>query len=147
MNTNMNTNLDFWKTSLNVNDNESVIVRIRDIYVAYRLNKKERMACDMFLFNPNVITAIKALEITPKAWIFVKDFLNKATKTEKSFVIRQMVLFIELGVLTRRYMRKLVVHDYLAGLTAQIAAFDESVIFRRFVREYEMEKTIKKTRD
>lgn len=143
----MNTNLDFWKTSLNVNDNESVIVRIRDIYVAYRLNKKERIACDRFLFNPNVNTAIEALEITPKAWIFIKYFLSKATKRDKINVIGYLGLFIEKGVLTRRYMRKLVVHDYLAGLTAQLVASNKSVRLRRFIREYEMEKAIKKTRD
>ncbi|MFJ7639525.1 hypothetical protein [Peribacillus sp. NPDC097225] len=101
----------------------------------------------MFHLNPNVKTAIKALMITPKAWDFIGPSLNSATKREKNTVMGCLRLLIVVGELSRWYMRKLVEHDYLADLTTQLAVPEESVRLRSFIREYEIEKTIKMTKD
>lgn len=141
----MQTIFDLWKPS--PNDNMSTVEYVRFLYEVYNLNTKEKQACDMFHLNPDVKTAIKALMITPKAWIFIGPSLHSATKREKNTIIGCLRLLIEVGELSRWYMRKLVEHDYLANLTTQLSASEESVRLRSFIREYEMEKALKRTKD
>jgi len=38
------------------------------------LTKRQRKACELFLFEPSKINALRAIEITPKAWLFLKKF-------------------------------------------------------------------------
>lgn len=140
----METIFDNWKQSRKGNMN--AVEMVRHLYEVFKLNTKEKQACDMFHLNPDVKTAIKALMITPKAWIFIGPSLHSASKREKNTIIGCLRLLIEVGELSRWYMRKLVEHDNLAGLTTQLAASEESVRLRSFIREYEMEKALKMTK-
>lgn len=47
---------------------------ISNIYVKNKMTKRQRAACELFLFEPNRKNALRAIEITPKAWLFIKKF-------------------------------------------------------------------------
>lgn len=64
--------IDFAIDKTNEKDNRlDVICRI---YVDNRLTKRQRKACELFLFEPCKKNALRAIEITPKAWLFIKKF-------------------------------------------------------------------------
>lgn len=50
------------------------LVKIQAIYIRHNFTKKQKKACELFLFEPNKKNALRAIEITPKAWLFLKKF-------------------------------------------------------------------------
>jgi hypothetical protein len=140
--------MDYMDSNVNVlksifNNNGSVVNQIYDFYNSYRLSAKEKAACELFFFDPNLKNAIRALESTPKAWVFIKKFVHNQKAGERA-LITYISILIEAGELNGRYLRKLVVHNYLNDFLKKLLAIGVSSKLEKYVKQYEMEIKLKR---
>ncbi len=49
---------------------------IQRVYIENKFTKRQKDACELFLFEPSKQNAIRAIEITPKVWLFIKTYTD-----------------------------------------------------------------------
>ncbi|NTU22468.1 hypothetical protein HPY28_19280 [Brevibacillus sp. HB1.2] len=110
----MTENLQILSKALQVNMETSFIENIRDIYRQYGFSDRQKRACEPFLFDLTKENAAKALEITPKAWVFVRNFLSCEE------LIEVMTRIVEKKKPNSQYLNVLVGNQFLAPLIDQL---------------------------
>lgn len=80
------------------------------IYIDNRFTKRQKKACELFLFKPNKKNAIRAIEITPKAWLFLKKF--PAIHSD----IVQTIERISISTRRKSYLKELIYQNSLQDL-------------------------------
>ncbi|EJL46580.1 hypothetical protein PMI08_01075 [Brevibacillus sp. CF112] len=78
----MANNLVILRKVVGYNNDRSLIDAIDGVFSRYGFTDRQKKACEVFLFQPTKETAFKALQLTPKAWVFVKNFLSQGEVTE-----------------------------------------------------------------
>ncbi|MFD1735001.1 hypothetical protein ACFSCX_00345 [Bacillus salitolerans] len=111
---------------------------VQRIYIDNNFTKRQKKACEIFLFEPNKKNAIRAIEITPKAWFFLKKF---TCIHEDIFITIDKVL-----VSTRKksYVKELIRHKNLFDLLEKLQKSSSNDDLVRQIKTIIMEKKLDK---
>lgn len=110
---------------------------IREIYRKYGFSDRQKRACEPFLFDLTKENAITALEITPKAWVFAKNFLSFED------LIEVMIGIVEKKKPNSQYLNVLVGNQFLAPLVDQLLMTSCADKIERCIKKRNMENKLR----
>lgn len=111
---------------------------IRDMYLSYHLTLKQRRAIELFLFKPTKEQAFKAMDITPKAWLFIRYAVS-----EDEIVSRVNDMIVQKKV-NGTYIRVVTMNRDLKYLLVKLLDMPCGDKLKKYIRKCEMEKKLKK---
>jgi len=116
----------------------SRIEAIRDMYLYYRFTIRQKRAIELFLFEPNKEQAYKAMDITPKAWLFIRYAVSEEE------IVARVSDMIEKGKLNGTYLRVIITNKDLRDLLKELLKSPCGNKLERYIKKYEMEKKLKR---
>lgn len=129
----MSKNLQVLSKVLQDGKETSYIDRIRDVYRKYGFSDRQKRACEQFLFDPTKEHAVNALEITPKAWVFIRNFLSSRE------LIEVMTTIIEKKKPNSQYLNVLIANNFLSTLVNQLLDAPCAEKIKRCINKRDME--------
>jgi len=116
----------------------SRIEAIRDMYLYYRFTLKQKRAIEMFLFEPTKENAYKAMDITPKAWLFIRYAISEDE------IVARVGNMIEDGELNGTYIRVIITNEDLKDLLKKLMQHPRRNRLEKKILEYTMILKLKK---
>lgn len=111
---------------------------IRDMYLSYQLTLKQRRAIELFLFKPTKKQAFKAMDITPKAWLFIRYAVSEAE------IVARVSDMIVQGKVNGTYIRVITMNEALKDLLEKLLDMPCGDKLKRYIKKCEMVKKLKK---
>ncbi|MGO0063481.1 hypothetical protein ACTID9_26355 [Brevibacillus fluminis] len=134
----MSKNLHVLNSVLQDNKESSYIERIRDVYRKYAFTDRQKRACELFLFEPTKENAVKSLKLTPKAWVFVRNFLSKEELTEV------IISIIEKEKINSTYLKVLTGNAFLNDLVDQLLQTPIAEKIEKYLKIREMNNKLRR---
>ncbi|MED0665956.1 hypothetical protein P4T04_06445 [Bacillus badius] len=116
----------------------SRVEAIRDMYLQYRFSIAQKRGIELFLFEPTKEQAFKAMEITPKAWLFIRHVVSDDEIAEA------VSHWIKEGKVKSMYIRTIVTNEGLKDLLALLQQFPCKVELERYMKKCRMEARLKR---
>ena len=133
----MNT-VELLERILPFDEKRSYIEAIRDMYIYYRLTIRQKRAIEIFLFEPNKENAYKAMDLTPKAWLFIRY------ASSEDEIVSRVGNMIEDGKLNETYIRVILTNEDLKNLLKKLMQHPRRNRLEKKILEYTMILKLKK---
>jgi hypothetical protein len=95
----MISNLEVLDKIVDCSNGKGYFHNINALLIKGRFTDKEKIVAEQFLFNPSRAYAIEALNITPKSYVFLKNYMDEGE------VISEMVNVIDNKNITMLILR------------------------------------------
>ncbi|WP_289137776.1 hypothetical protein [uncultured Brevibacillus sp.] len=134
----MTKNLQVLSSVLQDSKKSSYIEKIRDVYLKHGFTDRQKRACELFLFEPTKENAVMALKLTPKAWVFVRNFLSKKDLTEV------MIAIIKKENINSTYLKVLTGNAFLNDLVDQLLQTSIAEKIEKYFKIREMNNKLRR---
>lgn len=111
---------------------------VRDMYLDYRLTIIQKRAIESFIFEPTEEQALKAMEITPKAWLFIRHVVSD----EK--IVANVSEWIKQGHVNNMYIRTIVSNNRLKNLRTLLLQSPCKYEVGKYMKKILLEKKLKR---
>ncbi|MEC1375839.1 hypothetical protein P9D39_16230 [Heyndrickxia oleronia] len=120
------------------NVKRSRVETVRDMYLDYRLTMIQKRAIESFIFEPTEEQALKAMEITPKAWFFIRHVVSD----EK--IVANVCEGIKQGYVNNMYIRTIVSNNGLKDLRMLLLQSQCKYEVGKYMKKILLEKKLKR---
>jgi len=119
------------------NIKKSRVESIRDMYLDHRFTLIQKRAIELFIFEPTKEQAFKAMEITPKAWLFIRHVVSDEE------IVARVSDWVEHGKVNRVYIRTIVTNNGLKDLLEILMQSHSKSQLEKYIKKCAMELKLK----
>lgn len=120
------------------NVKKSRVECVKDMYLNYCFTVIQKRGIELFIFEPTKEQAFKAMEITPKAWLFIRHVVSEDE------IVAVLSDWIEHGKVNRTYIRTIVTNNGLKDLLEILMQSPCKSQIEKYIKRRTMELKLKK---